>query len=315
MRSGWRTVAQGEAPPVIGAHSLARHQVLARYIARYMQVRTQVPRQDGTKITLVDGFAGGRRYRREDTGAVHPGSPLLMMRALKYAEAEIAARKKKPLRLDARFVFVEKSPQNAAYLRMVLPEGGHAGREDVAVVEGSFEEKVHAIVADIQARGRADRSIFLLDQYGYKDVFLGTTRDLFAKLPQAEVVLTFATDWLIDPLADTPLHAKALSGLGLSPAQLLEHEDGPLWRRAIELELLGHLQAETGAKFYAPFFVVSPDAHRSYWLVHLSGHPKARDVMTQLHWEIHNCFAHYAGAGLDMSGSTWSATTPAWTPV
>lgn len=300
MSSGHYEWKLGDKPPLIGAHSLAKHEVLARYITRYMQVRTRNPTKDGIKITLVDGFAGGGRYTREDTGASHPGSPLLMMQAMKEAEAEIAGRRRRPFKLDARFVFVEKSPQNAAFLRNVLREEGHANRDDVAIIEGTFQDKVQEIIADIRGRGRVGRSIFVLDQYGYKDVVLATIRDIFAKLPQAEVVLTFATDWLIDPLADTPLHAKALAGLGITPAQLLEHKDGPAWRRAIELELHGHLQAQTGAKFYTPFFVVSPDAHRSYWLVHLSGHAKARDVMTQLHWEIHNHFAHYAGVGLDM---------------
>lgn len=290
----------GEPPPRIGAHSMAKHEVLTKYIARYMQVQTRDPRHDGMKLTLVDGFAGGGRYLREDDGAAHPGSPLLMLRAIREAEAEISTRRRKPFALDTRFVFVEKSRSNIAYLRAVLAEEGHGARQDVDIVHGKFEEQVDAIVANIRARGRAGRSIFVLDQYGYKDVVLATIRDLFAKLPKAEVVLTFATDWLIDPLADTPLHAKALSGLGLTPKQLLEHKDEPAWRRAIELELHGHLQAQTGAKFYTPFFIVSPLAHRSYWLVHLSGHPKARDVMTQLHWEMHNYFAHYAGAGLNM---------------
>jgi len=34
--------------------------------------------------------------------------------------------------------------------------------------------------------------------------------------------------------------------------------------------------------------------------VHLSQHPRARDVMTKVHWAKNNHFIHYGGPGLDM---------------
>jgi hypothetical protein len=35
-------------------------------------------------------------------------------------------------------------------------------------------------------------------------------------------------------------------------------------------------------------------------MVHLSQHPRARDVMTGIHWTKNNNFIHYGGAGIDM---------------
>jgi hypothetical protein len=37
-------------------------------------------------------------------------------------------------------------------------------------------------------------------------------------------------------------------------------------------------------------------------LIHLSSHWKARDVMTDLHWELGTTFAHYGRPGLYMLG-------------
>jgi hypothetical protein len=59
---------------------------------------------------------------------------------------------------------------------------------------------------------------------------------------------------------------------------------------------------QTGAKFYTPFFIRSADSHRDFWLIHLSGHFRARDVMVGLHWKESTSFAHYGRSGLRMLG-------------
>ncbi len=74
------------------------------------------------------------------------------------------------------------------------------------------------------------------------------------------------------------------------------------WKRTIQFGLHQDIQKQSGAKFYTPFFIRSEEAHRDYWLLHLSNHPKARDVMMELHWQLHNHFVHYGRAGLNMLG-------------
>jgi hypothetical protein len=76
----------------------------------------------------------------------------------------------------------------------------------------------------------------------------------------------------------------------------------PEWRRLIQLELHKEIQEKTGAKFYTPFFIRSTEANRDLWLVHLSGHYRARDVMVGIHWLQNTSFAHYAKPGLNMFG-------------
>jgi hypothetical protein len=66
--------------------------------------------------------------------------------------------------------------------------------------------------------------------------------------------------------------------------------------------LFQHLRDKTGAPYYTCFFIKSPSSHLSYWLVHISKHPKARDEMALLHWSLKNHFVHHGRAGLKMLG-------------
>jgi len=129
-------------------------------------------------------------------------------------------------------------------------------------------------------------------------------RSILQRLPNAEVLLTFATDSLIDYLSNSKQTMKILNRVGISLptndlAGMKAQQD---WRRAIQVLLHEEIKNKTAAKFYTPFFIRSRDAHRDFWLIHLSGHAKARDVMVQLHWRENCSFAHYGKAGLNMLG-------------
>jgi hypothetical protein len=66
--------------------------------------------------------------------------------------------------------------------------------------------------------------------------------------------------------------------------------------------LYTHLVNQTEAPYYTCFFIKSPESHRSYWLVHISKHPKARDEMALQHWALGNHFVHHGREGLRMLG-------------
>jgi three-Cys-motif partner protein len=63
---------------------------------------------------------------------------------------------------------------------------------------------------------------------------------------------------------------------------------GGAWRGIIENSLMEKLQLFSNAKFYTPFFLSAENSHRDMWLVHLSNHSQARNVMTQVHWDVAN---------------------------
>lgn len=302
MPAGGYKWEPGSRPPLIGPHSLAKHDVLVRYLRDYIRVVTANRKMERLKLTLVDGFAGGGVYTGAD-GRRHLGSPLLMLNTMAEAAGELVADGRR-VHLDTRFLFVEKSPPVAACLKATLREEGYAGRlgQDVEVLQGAFEEQLDGVLESIHRHGRSGRAIFVLDQYGYSDVTFDMIRRVFHELRKAEVLLTVATDWMLDFLARTPESTKAVRGLELEPERLLAAKDTPHWRRVIQHQLHEHFWKASGAGYYTPFFIVSPDAHRSYWLLHLSNHARARDVMTKVHWSLHNRFHHYGRAGLTMLG-------------
>lgn len=300
--------------PEIAPHSLAKHRILREYVQRYLHVLTSVaPGMDVFRLTLVDGFAGGGEYVDARTKIVQPGSPLILLDAVRAAEAMINAARSKSLRIDANYVFIEKKRGVAAYLREVLKKRGDAPSSDgpISLLEGEFEVHLEEVITRVKSRGRAHRAIFLLDQYGYTGVPVGTLKRIFTELPNAEVFLTLAVGWITAYLPNASI---AAAKLGI-PGDLLRHledaDEGALDltdpnRRpdllAIQ-QLLHHaFTTEAGSRFYTPFFIVSRESNRPYWFLHMANSPRANDVVKNLHWEIENHFAHFGRPGLSMLG-------------
>jgi len=303
---GWEI---GQPPPTLYVHSLAKHEVLRAYVSRYLRILTGDPRIDHFRITLVDGFSGGGVYLHEVTREELPGSPLLFLESVRETEAELRTSRKKEFCLDAHYVFVERDSQTLAYLTQTLVERGYRSMIDngqIKLVQGLFAKKAQEIMQFIQGKSSAGRSIFLLDQYGYKDVPFDLLSAIFSTLPRAEVILTFAVDALVDYLTDSPNFEQILAGINLDGeldlGSFTQTKGAGDRRFFIQSRLTPILHRRSGAAFYTPFFIVSRESNRDYWLVHLSMHERARDEMAKLHWELHNYFRHNGGAGLGMLG-------------
>lgn len=295
-----------KAPP-IDRHSIAKHQMLSAYLRLYVQTLAKDVKRERLRLTLIDGFAGGGIYTGMD-GDEWKGSPLRMLDAAAEAEKEEQSRRHKNFSLDTRFWFVEDDHDTFHFLKATLQSHGYdtSGESKISLRHSRFQDSIEEIICDIEGRGTARRAIFVLDQYGYRDVPTSAIRAILGRLPNAEIILTFATDWLVDYLNDAPEFDEILKVIGLSStARALldsQHEDPANWRKAIQFSLYSDLAKRCGAEFYTPFFIHSENAHRTYWLMHLSNHIRAKDVMTSLHWELKNHFAHYGRSGLCMLG-------------
>ncbi len=295
----------GEAPPPLDDHSAAKHGVLREYASTYVEVLTANPRRDVLKLTLVDGFAGGGQYMRG--GILVPGSPLIVLDELAAVETRVNSQRTKPIKIDSDFIFVERDRPNFDYLVDTVKRSAHGALLDsrIHVRHGTFEEALPAIISHIKARGRADRAIFFLDQYGYSSVSLQTIRNILQQLQNPEIILTFNVDWLINYLSTEDSFLKAVKPVELSLTdvqQLLNLKGQREARWLIQHMLYNHLIQNTGAPYYTPFFIKSNESHRAYWLIHISKHPTARDEMTALHWKMQNHFVHHGRAGLKMLG-------------
>lgn len=294
-------------PPVIKQHSIAKHDVLREYLVAYLQTLVSRPGRDTISVTLVDGFAGGGLYVHEDTRLPVLGSPFVFLEAAKEAQALLSLDRKKPLHFNLDYFFVEKERQACAFLLKNLADRGYQDRidQDIRVLHGTFERHYPQILKFIQAKSpRAGRSIFLLDQYGYKDVPTSQIRHIFEKLPRAEVILTFAVDAFINFASDNPATAQQLNRLDIPDLlkgrtfQDIKSNEKDV-RLYIQSCMHEALVANCGARYFTVFFIRTT-GHGDYWLVHLSQHHRARDVMTTVHWNNNNHFIHYGGAGLNM---------------
>ena len=292
-------------PPQIQPHSKAKLVVLRNYLRAYFDRLNVGLGQDRFKLDLVDGFAGGGTFHDGET--VISGTPLIMLEELAAARERLNAKRTKPIQLDCKCYFVDVKKNHTDHLSGVLAERGYDSQgENVVVRNGRFADEVDGIVADIRRRQpRSGRAIFLLDQTGYSQVELELVGRILRELRNAEVILTFATDVLINYLDKEPERVKAINPLQLSVPDIrdmLAYRDGVGGRALVQRTLRDHIRGVTGASYDTPFFIRPLKSRRALWLLHLSRHPTARDVMMQCHWATNNTFEHYGTGDFGMLG-------------
>ena len=61
-------------------HSRRKHKILREYFYQYLIVRCQIPKQTKFRLAVIDGFAGGGRYKCGSAG-----SPIIFIEELKNA--------------------------------------------------------------------------------------------------------------------------------------------------------------------------------------------------------------------------------------
>ena len=305
-----------DPPPELEEHSKAKLDVLRRYLRAYFDTLSVNPARDEFKLDLVDGFAGGGSFR--DKNSIVPGTPLIMLEECQAAEDRLNQSRTKPLRCDFKQHFVDVNPDHIAHLHKVLAERGYrVDGEKIVVHNSRFEDVADDIIADVLSRQpRAGRAIFLLDQTGFSQVELALVARILRRLPRAEVILTFASDALINHLSESPQLIHAVAPIELTQPQihdLIQLRGGDGGRALTQRVMREHIRSTTGATYDTPFFIRPERSRRALWFLHLSRHPTARDVMIQCHWNSFNTFEHYGSGDFDMLG--WDALNAGTLPL
>lgn len=301
--------------PELLRHSEVKHSLLRDYLVDYFLTLVASPRQDKIQLTVVDGFCGGGRYLSE-AGIHMPGSPVVILKAIEAAKTRVMVeqQRRKDISFDVKLICIDKDKSAIAHLHKVLEDEGygqHLATGAVQLLVGDFASKVESVIAEVQRRSpRSGRSLFVLDQYGYNQVPLPVLNQIFTKLRQAEVILTFNIDSLLNYLNQTNVERfERKTGLldAVSAADMDKRQRGPGWRVRVQANLYQRLTEGSGASFFTPFFIRPDKGHGDFWLLHLSKHWKARDVMATAHWRHHNHFVHYGRAGFDMFSTGYAA--------
>jgi three-Cys-motif partner protein len=284
--------------PILRDHSEAKHEILSEYIQKYLAIVCQPRFVDNFNLTLIDGFAGGGKYKGNKNG-----SPFVMIDAVSKATHDINLKREKHVNIEPHYHFIENDKENYNFLKSSLDEFG-ANYNKIFPIYGDFNDHVSRIITSIKIRNPrgGGGAIFFLDQDGYSDVSLDTLRLIRNELPKAEVIINISISWLIDFINDSDKFRKTIVNMGLSPYLDIDEiihlkSNVPDSRYIIESKLSIALQKSSLFPYFRPFFIQPEDNHRGYWLLHLSPHYRAHNAMSEVIWNKGNFMRHYGGDG------------------
>jgi three-Cys-motif partner protein len=308
----WRI---GSPPPVLEQHSAVKHRIIENYVRNYIQTLMSQAHIPKLQLTLIDGFSGGGCYQVEDANALVDGSPLLMMRAVREARAALNRGRNKPRELCVNYDFIDIEPETIDYLNYWLN-----GRADDKAIDMEDKQRTSVRCADflaelprirneIKQRRFGERAIFVLDQYNYNDLPMAEMAGLMRDLKGSEIILTFNVGSLLTYISDHAANRKPMARIGLEKyipweqIQTLKATDSQRWRQILQRHVAHGIKTETGAQFATLFFVRPLGSNTwDYWLIHLSNHYKAHEVMKDLHWDHATEFGHELEPGVFMQG-------------
>ena len=124
---------------------------------------------------------------------------------------------------------------------------------------------------------------------------------ILQRLPNAEIILTFSIDALLNFLTEKRGPSETIRHFGVDREFIHSWRqgchDGARGRAHAQKHLMSNLRKQSGAQFFTPFLLFSTDESRTIMLAHLSRHQRARDKMLGIHWDQQNSFHHYGSGG------------------
>ncbi len=297
----------GEPPPFIDAHSKNKHSIYEGYLRRYIEKLTQNPKHPSFKLAIVDGFCGGGVYQ-DQNNKKHLGSPFIVFSAVDEALTRAREKRKNPINAQLRYYFVDKDKSSVDYLKQAHKEHEINKNSNYPVIymDGRFADVCQRIIDDIKCYApRKQRALLLLDQYGWTHVPLNIISQIISQLSDAEIVLTFTPDEILDYTSENTMRNMITSfkriGFDMKPKEIMEimrSENHPYkWMpRMIAQELLAdEIKKKIQTTYFTRYYIKSANTHRSLMLVHLSRHPAAHNEMMEEHWTNSNINLNHQG--------------------
>jgi three-Cys-motif partner protein len=139
-------------------HTLAKHQLLRRYLNAWLPImaRNEVKYGMG-KLLLIDGFAGPGRYEDGE-----PGSPLIMLDAL-FSHAD----RDNILKAKFSFLFIENDNARVEHLREEVAGVETHRNVNIDIIEGSFDDVMEPALDAIPKSHRLIPAFAFIDPFGY----------------------------------------------------------------------------------------------------------------------------------------------------
>jgi len=281
-----------------------KHKILREYIARYLEVRCQLPRRD-FKLAIVDGFAGGGRY-----SCGSPGSSIIFIEELKIAAHKINIQRAidgaPPLNIKCLIILNDADKDVLGFLKSQVLPLHLSVNEDVQNLKIDVEfhnklfEDLYVEIKHKLLKLNYRNVLFCLDQCGHTHVQNSTLRDIISSFQSPEIFYTFMIKPLVSFLTksnpqmlNTQLAHLGLSSDNLRPLEALMSKRE--WLGAAERIVYGAFS--DCATFVSPFSIHNPDGWR-YWLIHFAKKYRARQEYNIVLHNNSNMQAHYGRAGL-----------------
>lgn len=294
-----------ETGATLEPHTRRKHKILAEYFREYVRVRCGNPNQRRFRLAVADGFAGGGRY-----ACGSRGSPLIFIEELRAAVDEInigrAAQKMPLLAVDCLLLLNDADPKVIQLLQSHVAPVISQTRDECPQLQLSVEyselpfENAYPAMRERIRSGGYQNVLFNLDQCGHSHVDPKTLIDIMTGAPSAEIFFTFVVDALLAYLhKKEPAKLKRqLGAIGVTKIDELEEvQSNPAWLGTAEKLVFEALQG--CAKFVSPFSIHNPKGWR-YWLIHLAGNHRARQVYNNVLHSNASSQAHFGRSGLNM---------------
>ncbi|TSB01616.1 three-Cys-motif partner protein TcmP [Sphingorhabdus contaminans] len=288
-------------------HSKRKHKILREYFSNYLTVRCQIPQMNRFRLAVVDGFAGGGRYK---CGAA--GSPLIFAEELKRSlEAVNLKRSVQGLgQIDMECLLIvndfsrdaiETLKANLAPIQAEIKSEVPKLHLRVEYLNDAFEtaySTIHQLLTD----GSYHNVIFNLDQCGHSKVNHSTLTQIMRSYRSVEIFYTFMITSLLTYLQanDPKKLAAQLRPFEISVEEIQTQTIGmnkQQWLGAAERIVFESFNG--CAKYVSPFSINNPEGWR-YWLIHLANSHRARQVYNDLLHNNSSEQAHFGRSGLNM---------------
>lgn len=302
-KPSWSKNDQGK--PRIDAHTKAKHKVIETYIENFICTLYGKGRKGITDFTIVDGFCGGGDYLDSESGSWR-GSPTRIIEAVRSGY-ERASRN---YNLDIEYIFIDEQKNHIDYLKSIsLPSHGLeklacTGSEVTQIGDfGSltesltfYEQEFEKIAQDIILPSWNDKRFyfFLLDPCGWTDVTMNTIRQINSH-KKSEILFTYMIDSIRRfgltkqrDILDRTFEAQGYFSEKFKDYEV-EHE-----QQYFRNEIIRLFRDKGKAKFVFTFALISDsisklaqkpikrDSNRVlYYLIHLSNHERAVEVMKE----------------------------------
>jgi len=244
-----------------------KHAVLETYLSAYWKILGK--KVDG--FLYIDGFAGRGRF---DDGS--EGSPLLAMRSV----ADL--RRKGSLSVPVRFAFIEADEGNHRILRSAaLKLAEELKLKEPLIKKGTFQEHIFDVLDELEGGCFRCPTFVFVDPFGYTDVPL----DLIFELAQPrnrELFITFMSHHMGRFLSDqtkSKTFDRVFGGKSWQQCFFKERRSHQECLVSLYASTLNRRFSKSIQTFIFPFRVESIEGGGLYHLIHISHHPKARQVM------------------------------------